>query len=596
MWIICFFIATAILVFSLGYPVRLLFDKKKTGKIFNPFHVLAVGVAVSAFLYFLPFYFSVLEQNGFRVFKGILLALHNVIRLFVIDFNYFEFLQMLPKLDGWVQTAYSVAWAVVCVIAPLLTFGAILSLFKNLTAKLKFFTSYFKDAYVFSELNEKSIALAADVKANHKKAILVFADVFEKNEERAFELVKEAKDLGAVCFKTDLMTLNLKHRAKTAQTRVFIIGENESENVEQALRVLATYGDVKNAHLYVFSTRLESELLIAAAKKDGMKVRRINEARSLINSLLYDDGKKIFENAIAVNEKEKLISAIVVGLGRHGTEIIKALLWFCQMDGYRVEINAFDKDPLAEEKFIALCPEIMSEKYNGVYIDGESQYFVKIHSGADVATSSFADKITALKNVTYAFVSLGRDDLNVQTAVNLRMLFERSGQKPRIQAIVYNSIAKEILSAAQNHAGQPYGIECIGDLKTCYSERIVINSELEQKALERHLKYGVEDTFWRYEYNYRSSVASAIHMKLRQDLKIPGADKAEKDLTKEEIAVIEPLEHRRWNAYMRTEGFVYSGTPYRESRNDLGKLHHNLVDFNTLSEKDKRKDRSVGSK
>jgi hypothetical protein len=238
----------------------------------------------------------------------------------------------------------------------------------------------------------------------------------------------------------------------------------------------------------------------------------------------------------------------------------------------------------------------MSEKYNGVYIDGESQYFVKIHSGADVATSSFADKITALKNVTYAFVSLGRDDLNVQTAVNLRMLFERSGQKPRIQAIVYNSIAKEILSAAQNHAGQPYGIECIGDLKTCYSERIVINSELEQKALERHLKFGVEDTFWRYEYNYRSSVASAIHMKLRQDLKIPGADKAEKDLTKEEIAIIEPLEHRRWNAYMRTEGFVYSGTPYRESRNDLGKLHHNLVDFNTLSEKDKRKDRSVGSK
>ena len=108
MWIICFFIATAILVFSLGYSVRLLFDKKKTGKLFNPFHVLAVGVAVSAFLYFLPFYFSVLEQNGFRVFKGILLALHNVIRLFVIDFNYFEFLQMLPPLDAWVQTAYSV--------------------------------------------------------------------------------------------------------------------------------------------------------------------------------------------------------------------------------------------------------------------------------------------------------------------------------------------------------------------------------------------------------------------------------------------------------------------------------------------------------
>ena len=66
-------------------------------------------------------------------------------------------------------------------------------------------------------------------------------------------------------------------------------------------------------------------------------------------------------------------------------------------------------------------------------------------------------------------------------------------------------------------------------------------------------------------------------------------------LTAEEKAIIEPLEHRRWNAYMRAEGYVYSGSKEKESRNDLGKMHHDLVDFSSLTEEEKRKDSSVGT-
>ena len=71
-------------------------------------------------------------------------------------------------------------------------------------------------------------------------------------------------------------------------------------------------------------------------------------------------------------------------MGRHGTEMVKALTWFGQMDGYNLEINAFDKDPLAKEKFVALAPELMSDDYNGVYVDGEAHYKIQIHSGFDV--------------------------------------------------------------------------------------------------------------------------------------------------------------------------------------------------------------------
>ncbi len=46
---------------------------------------------------------------------------------------------------------------------------------------------------------------------------------------------------------------------------------------------------------------------------------------------------------------------------------------------------------------------------------------------------------------------------------------------------------------------------------------------------------------------------------------------------------------------MRSEGYVYSGSHDRSSRNDLGKTHHDLVDFASLDESEKRKDSRVGA-
>lgn len=115
-------------------------------------------------------------------------------------------------------------------------------------------------------------------------------------------------------------------------------------------------------------------------------------------------------------------------------------------------------------------------------------------------------------------------------------------------------------------------------------------------ALARHLKWGEASSFWSYEFNYHSSIATAIHMKMRIHCGIPGADKPGSELTPEERRIIERLEHRRWNAYMRADGYIYSGSRTRESRNDLAKMHPDLVPFDVLSEEDKHKDSLVGTK
>ena len=84
-------------------------------------------------------------------------------------------------------------------------------------------------------------------------------------------------------------------------------------------------------------------------------------------------------------------------------------------------------------------------------------------------------------------------------------------------------------------------------------------------------------------------------MKARIACGIPGADKKEEELTEKERNIIETLEHRRWNAYMRAEGYVYSGSKDKSSRNDLAKMHHDLVDYASLSDEEKRKDSRIGT-
>ncbi len=588
---ICFYLALAV-AFLAGISC---FSSKIKSSGYT-IYVLVAGVFLSASIGFFPIYKDYFGGGEWATLKSVFLSFHNAIRLFVIDAD-FTFVQDSSAITSTsLGTLYLAYMSVLFLIAPFFTFGFILMFLRNLLSIIRYKLKFFKEIYVFSELNERSLAFAKDLKNNNKKRVIVFCDVFENNEEKSFELTDEAKKVGAICFKKDIVNVNFKFHSNGKALCFFAIGENPKENINQAIKIRANYGDVPNTHLYVFSGGRESELLLASSGSEKMKIRRVSEAQALINSDLYNNPKKIFSNCITTTERgDKKISAIVVGMGDYGLEMVKTLTWFCQMDGYFVDINAFDKSPSAEDYFKMQCPEIMDEKYNGVYKEGEAYYKVKVYSDVDVETKSFVDKIYQIKDASFVFVCLGSDEMNVKVASNLRMIFERMGIKPIIQAVVYNTELATNLRGVTNFSGQPYDIEFVGDFKSIYSESVIIDSPLEDDALQRHLKYGEESTFWQYEYNYRSSMASAIHMKARIACGIEGADKKEEELTSTEAKTIQVLEHRRWNAYMRAQGYIYSGSKDKSSRNNLGKMHHDLVEFEELSEEEKLKDKKVGT-
>lgn len=587
-WMECFWASIGILALSVLLVMVSFRFGRRIGWMIDPLRTLLVGVVAAAVVLFVPLYIR--EFTGEAPQPGpvetFFISVHNTIRLFVVDGDFaFVTTNLDAEMGEGLFAAYSILLSVLFVLAPVLTFGFAMTFFRNAAAYEQYLCNPHADVFIFSELNEKSLALAESLHKTDSRRLLVFTDVFDTGEEQAYELINQAKKLGAICFKLDITASVFRWHSKKTRMCFFTIGEDSTENTRQALALIATYRGNKNCELYVGSTQVATELLLANAyAKDAsvdapkMRVRRIHEVRSLVTRVLYEKGQEaVFAPAAAAGNK---ITAVVVGMGSHGTEMTKALAWYGQMDGYELEIHGFEKSTEAAERFALACPELVGPfHYDAKEVLGtEEPYRITVHGGVDVDTKGFVDILLSLPQVTYVFVSLGNDELNIATAVRLRELFEQHGNHPYIHAIVYNTEKKNALLGITNYKGQPYDIHFIGDMRTSYSEAVLLDNEVEQLALKRHTKWGSEQSFWQYNYNYQSSIASAIHRKAKTECGIPGIEKVPADRTPEELDGIRRLEHRRWNAYMRAEGYCYGA-----QRNDLARLHPCLVPFETLT-------------
>ena len=578
-WNICFYSALAI--WAIGI-IMLIVKKNKVA----PFYIIFGSVVLSSFSIFFPIYSKIFSGTSYAAVKTVFISLHNTIRLFVGDGEFNFITDNIGDAPAKIVEVYALLSAALYVLAPALTFGFILSFFKNVTAYRKYLTSYFADLYIFSELNEKSYLLAKDLKKNQPKRCIIFNDVFEMDDEPSYELIQKAKELNAILFKKDISVINFDRHSKKAGLTFFVMGNDEDENIQQTYALWDKYSSRKNSYLYVFTQSKNSELLFQDLNQGEMKLRRVNEVQSFIGRHLFDNGIKIFESAKPVSENEKAISVVIAGLGQYGMELLKSLTWFCQMDGYRLEVNAFGTDENAKKYFESMCPEIMDEKHNGDFTTkGEAHYKINIHSGVDFRSLEFKNAIREISDVTYVFVGMENDESTIETAVEIRTQLLKDQLKPVIDALVWDVEKCRALANIKNFKQKEYGIHFIGDMESSYSEKVVLHSDLEKEALARHLQWGEEEEFWRFEYNYCSSIASAIHRKMRILCQIPGADKSVEQRSEDELWGLRELEHCRWNAYMRSIGYTYA-----QIRDDMAKTHHCLVPFEELSLAEKEKD------
>ena len=348
-----------------------------------------------------------------------------------------------------------------------------------------------------------------------------------------------------------------------------------------------------------------------------MKVRRIDENRNFVLRTLME--YPIFRDALPAPEgkTEKQLNILLVGLGMIGTEYVKALTWVGQMYGYVLNLHIFDGELDIEKRLRNIAPELIDNNFvsrrakkddetfvqyysdaSGLTykdrIDGEAYYHLFYYDGIDVRTQEFLDIVDCIGPLSGVYVTLGDDELNIETAMRLRMTFERAAITygrddrpiPAIYPVVYSEIKNKIITkhnGLHTMKNEDYGITIVGSINSSYTLAALEQNKIEQAGLECHLKWANSDeerrksidSYAKYEYYRRSSMAEAMHAYMRKELGLmPSSldDETKKKIYKQE--------HCRWCAIVRSEGYVYNETV----KSDLAKVHKSLRPYNALTD------------
>ena len=353
-----------------------------------------------------------------------------------------------------------------------------------------------------------------------------------------------------------------------------------------------------------------------------LNLMRIDAVRLLTYNYLADNGVKLFRNATDTDGL-KVINATIVGFGKYGSEMLKALMWFCQMPGYKINLKVIDRDERCRSRFEAMLPGFkVGESHDD---DNDVRYQVEFIT-ATFGESGFIDAVSSLPEKNYFFISLGNDETNMLASTAIRCAREQVGKTDDphtgddgdiVTTVIYSSDVKDLVRPEVN---------VIGDLSTFYSYETITGNQLVNNGYEEHLLWsskcnnvsglGDEDEITRNEYqlsayNFNSSIAKALHRRLhgqiidlydgelREVLKetrnfadakaylseIEANSDSSDSLAKTKLA--SKIEHVRWNAYMRSEGFVYN-----KKRQTRFMMHDKLVPVNDdeLTYNDRLKD------
>ena len=223
-----------------------------------------------------------------------------------------------------------------------------------------------------------------------------------------------------------------------------------------------------------------------------------------------------------------------------------------------------------------------------------------------------------LRRATWILASMGDDNANIGQALAMRRIFDQlydvntasekpeKGELPRILAIVLDDEKAAKLNDEKglfNYKEIPYHVTAIGNLSERYSYDAIYPKQTEDDAFRYHVEWdeaerenqlrsagndaakraAIEEAFdrqrrenyikyERFSYFRDSSIAKSLHkIAVHADPSIGREQELE-------------LEQMRWNAYMRTNGYLHG-----DRSDSRAKLHKELRRFEALDEEQQKK-------
>ena len=415
---LCFSFAILVLFLLVAICFKIyLFIKEKTF-VLKPSHIMFVGTGMAQSAIFWQIYNEV-PIGWVRAVDSIV----STIKSFGFD-NPSTALIKGIFFDGAGNSAVEIARysreyvALVSVLMISMTAIAALSIFKDTAAQLRYSFKLLSKAFVFSELNEKSICLAKDIRKKNRFSSIVFAGVDRVGSDEAAQgLVLEAENIGAIMTRKSILDF---HITLIKKRNIYLIDLEESNNIKNAIELYKKYKK-NNCVIHVFSTLESSETFIDGIKKEDSDKAVIN----LINRaqiIAYDILMRYPMYRAADSCKSNLISVLVIGAGTIGMEFAKAAMWCGIMNNYDFKIRILDSVD-RENEFRMKYPCFDDElKRTAVKIDYK-------FGVVDVNSSEFNQMLGIYGDANYIVVATGDDEQNINVASRVRRLFRKRAIK-----------------------------------------------------------------------------------------------------------------------------------------------------------------------
>ena len=200
----------------------------------------ALGVFLYAIWYYRKCAYPV-SCGGMNALEAMVGSLLKTLRVFGLEEEYPDIIgtvkDMMAELAPsrlFPQVLAEIYISLLMILAPLVGGAILLEFISNIFPAVKLWSAQLRkkrDICYFSELNPASLALAKSVSRYYvdiqkkKKPILVFTDCYvDRENEKEYELMLEARKEGAICIRDDLAHIAKRRGGKI---NFYLIDENE---------------------------------------------------------------------------------------------------------------------------------------------------------------------------------------------------------------------------------------------------------------------------------------------------------------------------------------------------------------------------------
>ncbi len=350
---------------------------------------------------------------------------------------------------------------------------------------------------------------------------------------------------------------------------------------------------------------IDGELSKAYGKKEPLCKEKpliisVNEYQRLACNLMMD---KPLYAALDAGEQDGKLQVTIFGAGAIGTELFLAVYWCGQMLHHALHITVVAKEK--EEEFYAkinnINPDILKTAeegnellriYPGERSDCAAPYFKLEYVQADLQKNDLMKKLVAegkngrIVDSDYFMVALGSDKENLEMAEKLgrNVTIHRADQKKKpapVAFVLYDDALRKSVSYARS-GSEMSGVDFypFASLDETFDIRRIVFENIQDDAQKINDTYraAVADKMSKkYEklasdpYSAWADIARAIHLQYKAFCTVPPADDTKeenispvdryKEMVKQDNSPLRTshkiawLEHRRWNAFMRAQGF-----------------------------------------